>query len=91
MNDENKYGGPAFPWELRLDNGAVSFSPGMSLRDWFAGQALASTLASFSGNNWHNPNDYQVSQFAETAYRCADAMLKVRGLKVPSRASDVQS
>lgn len=51
---------------------------GMSLREWFAGQALAATLQAFTGNGWHNPNDYQIEHFAKTAWRCADAMLAER-------------
>lgn len=64
-------GGPAFP---RVQTGAVvATDTGMSLRDWFAGQALAAVIAS-------DP-DGQVpaSKQAEAAYFYADAMLKDRG------------
>ena len=44
----------------------------MTLRDYFAGQALAG-LASYP--NWYT----DPSGFAEDAYRMADAMLKARG------------
>ena len=44
------------------------FSPGMSLRDWFAGQALASDWA----------GDYSPMQAAEHAYKYADGMLAER-------------
>ena len=61
-------GGPAFP------GGSVSYGQpanghhGMTLRDWFAGQALASDWA----------GDYSPTGAAEQAYRYADAMLAER-------------
>jgi len=42
---------------------------GMTLRDWFAGQALAGLLA----KDW-----YSATRAAEGAYGIADAMLKMR-------------
>ena len=56
-------GGPAFPSD-RADR------EGMSLRDWFAGQALAGLC---SGNLPFCPG-----QVSATAYAYADAMLKAR-------------
>jgi hypothetical protein len=44
----------------------------MTLRDWFAGQALAGLLAS-------NENNMPFDVVAPLAYRHADAMLKARG------------
>ena len=61
-------GGPAFPRaasELNYD------AEGMSLRDWFAGQALAGLLAS-------GPYDCGPSGIAHDAYQIADAMLTAR-------------
>jgi len=58
-------GGPAFPIP---DEGW----PGMTLRDWFAGQALAGMLA--NPDSW--PEDRGVA-----AYCYADAMLKAREVK----------
>lgn len=62
-------GGPAFPWD-------PVYPSGMSLRDWFAGQALTtfqiSTMAS----------DETVSAIAGACYRVADAMIAAR--KAPS-------
>lgn len=47
-------------------------SPGMSLRDWFAGQALAGMIAH------DNAGDMEDDILARTAYRTADAMLAER-------------
>jgi hypothetical protein len=59
----NNDGGPAFA----VNNGR----PGMSLRDYFAGQYVAGWAArSVSALMWH--------EVAENAYRVADAMLKER-------------
>lgn len=53
-------GGPAFPSPGAFD--------GMSLRDWFAGQAISGAIGKF-----------RVAQTAaEYAYRVADAMLEAR-------------
>jgi len=54
-----KDGGPAFP--LRQD--------GMSLRDWFAGQAIVDALYI---------NDDDIEKLADWAYKVADAMLAAR-------------
>lgn len=61
-------GGPAFPCaEQRAPDGSllVHAYPGMSLRDWFAGQALSQTI----GSEEHR---------ADHAYRIADAMIAAR-------------
>jgi hypothetical protein len=50
----------------------------MTLRDWFAGQALAGVLASYSNEQW--VNDAETS--AKEAYRRADAMLAERAKAV---------
>ena len=77
-------GGPAFPSAAPVPivdgNGKMirmefrdpeSFLPGMSLRDWFAGQVLAGLMASRS------PLDAPIDR-ARAAYRTADAMLAER-------------
>jgi len=58
-------GSPAFPI-LRSDQA------GMSLRDWFAGQALAGLCASQWGGL------QRVETFVERSLEMADAMLKAR-------------
>lgn len=48
---------------------------GMSLRDWFAGQALIGFTNAFVGAGWHNPNEYQIGVLVKNSYVAADAML----------------
>lgn len=69
---EKKTGGQAFPhanprydgnWDNRMQIG------GMTLRDYFAGQALAGT----GSVNYHT-----IKEMAETCYKIADAMLEAR-------------
>lgn len=65
-------GGPAFPQRTENEYGVGFFDPGMSLRDWFAGQALAGDLAA-------TPNCRpSVIGSAERAYAYADAMIDAR-------------
>ncbi len=76
-------GGPAFPQSpLHGPNGEVvtigayvSGESGMSLRDWFAGQAL--TAVSMPGPEGMVCTD--PVKLAGWAYALADAMLKARG------------
>lgn len=62
-------GGPAFP-------GAVNHAapPGMSLRDWFAGQAMIAITN--GGNGWVSPAD--ITYLASRAYEVADALISER-------------
>lgn len=73
-------GGPAFPRPATVQSeiDAVSGvhepgSPGMSLRDYFAGQAIAGLARSGA------PDRLNVNEIAEAAYRIADALLARRG------------
>jgi hypothetical protein len=70
-------GGPAFPRpasQFKLNQSTHQAFPynGMTLRDWFAGQALAGMLA--------NPDSW-TGAGGVMAYRYADAMLKAREVK----------
>lgn len=65
MSDHND-GGPAFP--------VPGFDYGMSVRDWFAGQALAGIMAATSNVS----NACSVGSAAGWAYEIADAMLAAR-------------
>lgn len=61
-------GGPAFPAPAS-PSGLTDASPGMTLRDYFAGQALVGLLASGS----RGPE-----AAASLAMSCADAMIAAR-------------
>jgi hypothetical protein len=64
-------GGPAFP--LPSEPGFPA-EMGMTLRDWFAGQALGAYLAGRNGDS----RDTARPHVAQTCYEYADAMLKAR-------------
>lgn len=76
MSDKTNDGGPAFPRTSNLPY--TKSQEGMSLRDYFAGQAVAGLL---SDKNFFlaNPNN----GIALTCYELADAMLKARGSDAP--------
>jgi hypothetical protein len=65
-----KDGGPAFPYGQK--NFTERSSEGMSLRDYFAGQALAGMMAN------KNAQDWTLSEVATDCYLYADALLKHR-------------
>lgn len=73
------HGGPAFPTpDVYHPNGEVEYGqPGMSLRDWVAGQALPGiaqvTCSAFIHRSANTPSD---GVAANWAYAFADAMLK---------------
>lgn len=66
-------GGPAFPVVFPERDDALLKSQGLSMRDWFAGQALAGLCAFYVNGN---PDTRE--RAASAAYAYADAMLKVR-------------
>ncbi len=51
--------------------------PGMSLRDWFAGQAIGAVIDRCSGDT-RRAHEHQTDYFARVAYEIADAMLLAR-------------
>jgi hypothetical protein len=69
-------GGPAFPHFTRhtLRDGLVveATVPGMSLRQWYAGQALNACL------DYHGPKE--PAEAAASAYAIADAMIEAATL-----------
>lgn len=78
MSEKQNDGGPAFPRQShteRWNEATQEFEqdPGMSLRDWFAGQALAGMQiwADYSKGHCN-------AAIVERAYIIADAMLKAR-------------
>lgn len=72
-------GGPAFPVTCSNDGIPLAISypseqvSGMTLRDWFAGQALAGYLASWNDGAYSNSH-----HAAKAAYAYADAMVAAR-------------
>lgn len=68
-------GGPAFPWREEDGGGGYCQHKGMSLRDWFAGQALTGIVLSPLGSGGR----VTFLSTARDAYRYADAMLAERG------------
>ena len=52
--------------------------PGMSLRDWFAGQALQGWLSSFGPDMVHPVANDMEYEIAKQAYQMADAMIAAR-------------
>jgi hypothetical protein len=70
MSDPIKDGGPAFACACASD-GVSHIEDGMTLRDWFAGQALAG-MAAYAG--MQDPTD----SIAHLAYVMADAMIAQR-------------
>ena len=76
-------GGPAFPVpeENYISNGTYS-NPGMTLRDWFAGQALVSMGPTVKAAPGATLQDVAESM-ASTAYVVADAMLAAREGEAP--------
>lgn len=73
-------GGLAFPSVHREANGSAyehdHFEPGMTLRDYFAGQALAGLAI-----KWAMTDDDDTEIAAAAAYMLANAMLKEREAK----------
>lgn len=70
-------GGPAFPRPYSETNparGEPEYEPGqsgMTLRDWFAGQALAGLSSRYG-------DDKEYASWVNDAYEFADAMLRAR-------------
>lgn len=62
---------PAFPV-----NGATSWYPGMTLRDYFAAQAIQSLAVSQLNDRFRDPSDIPFA--VEIAYQIADAMMEAR-------------
>jgi hypothetical protein len=63
-------GGPAFPQSNDANKEYNWIRSGMTLRDWFAGQAITGLAADEGERTW--------SDLAHNAYAMADAMLRIR-------------
>jgi hypothetical protein len=71
-----KDGGPAFPrikqhWNNHIEN----IDGGLTMRDWFAGQALSAMTADLQRGQEYGT---AMHELASKAYVIADAMLKAR-------------
>jgi hypothetical protein len=66
-------GGPAFPQERTLPCGSHEECEGLSMRDYFAAQALTGICA-----NQDNRMYGSSMEFARACYRLADAMIAAR-------------
>ena len=76
-------GGPAFPhpeFSTKIHNGIRVYDPhaGMSLRDWFAGQAMSAILISLKEQGIQEED---IPNMAGDCFLCADAMLAERNRK----------
>lgn len=74
MSDVKPDGGPAFPLPSMIleDGRGYPAQPGMTLRQWYAGHALAGIIT--SGANRYEPN-----YAAARAFSFADAMIAAEG------------
>jgi len=73
MNHPIKDGGTAFPYGF-----TVHSQSGMTLRDWFAGKALAGIMADQTVR-LDSKDGIGTKAIAEQSYWLADAMLKAKG------------
>lgn len=73
--DIQKQGGPAFPTFMKESAafGQDFCQEGMTLRDWFAGQALVAIIQADGAQYFRITKEH-----AETAYAKADAMIAER-------------
>ena len=70
-------GGPAFPEDRYDEETRVGQHPGMTLRDWFAGQSLKGIIAGLQCEPGQTVDDL-IRAAAIRAYEVADAMLEAR-------------
>ena len=88
MNTLINDGGPAYPvWDSWRDHGekhVVEADKGMTLRDWFAGQALAGDMANSSEGCFANEAQQKyLENRATLIWRIADAMIAARNQTKP--------
>jgi hypothetical protein len=78
MSTEKNDGGPAFPFtELDQAGSLYHQNTGMSLRDYFAAQAMP-MFRGFDVTTYQSYGQHLISQAAQHAYAYADAMLAAR-------------
>jgi len=82
MSEKQNDGGPAFPapWHPEMGWSPRQAPPGMSLRDWFAGQFAASAFV--NAENLSLASNEELTEafsfISRTSYKMADAMLAER-------------
>ena len=86
MTKENN-GGPALPFSMHPEHGfgpSASTCDGMSMRDWFAGQALAGLCASHAHTNssGYPNNTDDIIQISIDSYKIAEGMLAERQKRI---------
>ncbi len=69
-------GGPAFSYATGTHAGCSELWPGMTLRDWFAGQALGGLIVGYT-QAYGSPTQLS-NEVVKEAYSYADAMLAKR-------------
>ena len=74
MSTKPNDGGPAFPYRDEDGEGGFDQYSGISMRDWFAGQALNGIIA----HPGMEPDDASKKGCAMLAYEYADAMIAER-------------
>lgn len=79
MSKEPKGGGPAFPTQFDYGPSGHQTIEGMTMRDWFAGQAMASLiLVPATAAIARQDGNLPTKTLALAAYEAADAMLAAR-------------
>ncbi len=83
MTDRINDGGPAFPFgENRYDGGnhylGKQYAPGMTLRDYFAGQVVAGMMANATTPFAADVAECDPREIADAVFEIADAMIAAR-------------
>lgn len=85
-------GGPAFPRTVQSWNGHLTPHDGMSLRDWFAGQALSGVASDPRGTvqvaKAAGVEGRALEYASAVAYELADAMIAARAASVLREAGE---
>lgn len=81
MTNKNT-GGPAFPCETPVAGGGTYYTSGLTIRDYFAGQALQGLLASDAQVPLPTIEEI-AAHFAKIAFIYADAMIAQRERNKP--------
>jgi hypothetical protein len=79
---DRETGGPAFPTDEFMDDGKIKHTPGMTLRDYFATNAMQALIAKaplrFFADQDADERSAMEKSFAVGAYEYADAIIAER-------------